>query len=254
MNRTYGLIGFPLQHSFSKQYFTEKFRLSGIDANYEIFEIQDISMFPEFLSLHPHLQGFNVTIPYKQSIISYLNSLDAEAAAIGAVNTVLIDRSNKNPHLKGFNTDAPAFSSVIKSFTSGQLGQAMILGNGGAARSAAYVLENLGWKVIYIARQSQQHSPKMLSYQDIDAKLMDETMLIVNASPVGMFPDSESAPAIPYHLLNWAHYLFDMVYNPSLTRFLEKGAAMGAKTCNGMGMLVKQADLAWQLWNSYWKQ
>lgn len=241
--RQFGLIGYPLAQSFSKRYFTEKFLREGInDAGYGLFEIASISDFPQLLKTQPDLQGINVTIPYKQAVMPYLNELDEEAEAIGAVNCISI----RNGILKGFNTDAPAFEQSLQPMLEPHHKKALVLGTGGAAKAIIFVLEKLGIAYQYVSRNKK---PGYFTYEELNGELMDEYKLIINCTPLGSFPKVDTAPSIPYELLSPKHYLYDLVYNPALTQFLQKGKEQGAATKNGYDMLVGQAELSWEIWN-----
>lgn len=241
----YGLIGKKLGHSFSKAYFTEKFAKSGIAAVYDLFEIPDI---PEIIQIlnDKDIRGLNVTIPYKQAVISYLDTLSEEAIDIGAVNTISFGITNGLRHSKGWNTDAPAFMHELISFAGDFKGSALLLGSGGASAAAAYVLKKLGWNFITISRNPS--GTNQLSYQDVDDALIESHKLIINATPLGMYPDVSGIPEIPWEAVGEKHLLFDMVYNPEVTSFLQSGLERGAKVRNGLGMLTKQAELAWEIW------
>ncbi len=242
----YGLIGYPLSHSFSKKYFTDKFSTLKIDSLYELFPIESIADLPDLLNEHPDLKGLNVTIPYKRQIIDLLDDLSDEARKINAVNTVKISRVNNNLYLKGFNTDAPAFESELIDFTNNTKGNVLILGTGGASAAVSFVLEKLDWDFRFVSRKPSNE--KSISYEALDDALIKKTKLIVNTTPVGMYPNLDNSPHIPYSALSGNHYLFDLVYNPELTEFLKKGQMQGAKIRNGLGMLYKQAELAWSIW------
>lgn len=242
----YGLIGYPLSHSFSKKYFTGKFSSLKIDSLYDLFPIESIADLPNLLNEHDDLKGLNVTIPYKRQIIDLLDELSDEARKINAVNTVKISRVNNKIYLKGFNTDAPAFESELIDFTNNTKGNALILGTGGASAAVAFVLEKLDWDFHFVSRKPSNE--KTISYDALDDALMQKTKLIVNTTPVGMYPNLDNLPKIPYSGLSGNHFLFDLVYNPELTEFLKKGQMQGAKIRNGLGMLHKQAELAWSIW------
>lgn len=248
MLHQYGLVGFPLGHSFSKRYFTEKFAAEGIPAEYELFPLSGIDQMIDLISRHPELKGLNVTIPYKKEVIPYLDALSEEARAIGAVNTICIARSGQSVHLKGWNTDAGAFEAEISEFTDGNTGNALLLGNGGAASAAGYVLKKMGWTVIQAVRKPPVENENTLLYSAIGKEIMQSTKLIVNATPAGMFPESGTMPAVPVELLTPQHFVFDMVYNPEVTRLMKEGMKRGASVRNGLGMLHRQAELAWKIW------
>jgi shikimate dehydrogenase len=243
--KTYGLIGYRLSHSFSKKYFNEKFEKEHIaDCVYENFPLETIKDFPSLLQTTPGLKGCNVTIPYKEEIIPYLNELDAAAKEIGAVNVVKILPDGK---LIGYNSDYYGFKTSLEKFIpSGQSFRALILGTGGAAKAVAVALKDLGIQYKYVSRSKGEG---VLSYDEIDEKTLQQHSIIVNTSPLGMYPDVDSFPAIPYHYLTDKHYLYDLVYNPEVTTFMRKGQASGAHVVNGLEMLVGQAEKAWEIWN-----
>lgn len=251
--RVFALIGYPLTHSFSKKYFTEKFEKEGIEnSRYELLELPDYHDFPELLKTNPELSGLNVTIPHKQNIIPFLDELDAASAQrIGAVNTI---KFLPNGTLKGYNTDYYGFRISLEQWledltlTSAQL-KALVLGNGGAAKAVFAALSDLQIHYTVVSRQPEHHSD-IISYHDLTAGVLDEHRLIINTSPVGTYPKTEECPAIPYELLGPNHLLYDLVYNPAETLFLKKGKAQGTATHNGLPMLRLQAEKAWEIWNS----
>jgi len=241
----YGLIGYPLGHSFSKRFFTEKFENEHIDAIYESFPIENIQKFTE-LTAEVELNGLNVTIPYKEQVISFLDELDENASEIGAVNVIQFIRSNNTLTLKGFNTDAIGFEVSVSPYLKPHHTKALILGTGGASKAIKFVLEKSGIETKYVSRTP---AADRLTYSDLNKQLMDDYTLIVNASPLGTFPKVDECPAIPYQFLNAKHLLFDVVYNPAETLFLKKGCEQGAVGLNGEQMLVEQALAAWKIWN-----
>jgi shikimate dehydrogenase len=251
MHSRYGLIGFPLSHSFSKKYFTEKFTREAIDSTYELFQIDSVHKINDIISNYQDLRGFNVTIPYKQQIIPLVNKLSDEAARIQAVNTVRVVRENGQIMLEGYNTDAPAFETELLAFMPKFPQYALILGTGGASAAVAYVLKKLNIEIQFVSRTPKQSSSSnnILSYEQLSNQLIDKVKLIINCTPVGMYPNSHLSPQIPYNILTPEHYLFDLVYNPEMTEFLKRGQEHGTQTRNGLGMLYKQADLAWNIWN-----
>ncbi len=239
---TYGLIGYPLTHSFSKKYFEEKFGQEGIeDHSYHLYPLPFIESFLPFLGNNPGLKGLNVTIPYKESVMEFLNEIDPTAKAIGAVNCIQIT----NGFLKGYNTDAPAFEQSIKHFLTEMPEQAFVLGTGGSARAVCYVLMNLGINFMMVSRQ---FGDNRIGYNEI-SKHLKSSNLFVNTTPQGMFPDVETFPDLPYSKLSGKDFLFDLVYNPEETVFLKKGSERGAKTKNGLEMLHIQAERSWKIWN-----
>lgn len=242
--KIYGLIGYPLSHSWSSQYFTEKFtRESRKDESYRLFPLQDIRDFPSFISSIPFLNGLNVTIPYKEQIIPFLNELDPEAKEIGAVNTIKIIRKRGKIITRGYNTDASGF---IRSLPSPfRYKNALVLGTGGGSKAIVFALKKLGINVQKISRTSlDDHT---ILYQDVDDMIMKKFTLIINTTPLGMFPETEHCPPIPYQWINASHFLYDLIYNPVQTLFLKNGKARGANIQNGLEMLTNQADLADQI-------
>jgi len=247
----YGLIGFPLSHSFSQRYFTEKFAREGrIGYSYRNFPLENIGELSNLLAQQQLLRGFNVTIPYKEKIIPYIDEMDEVAEKTGAVNTVQVIRSENNIRLKGYNTDVFGFSKSLENWFSGRNvklpEQALVLGTGGASKAVVYALNCLKITSNIVSRNAGKGIFKtydMLSADDIAAHL-----LIINTTPLGMFPKIDECPAIPYHYLTEKHYLYDLVYNPEETLFMRKGREMGASTLNGEEMLRLQADGAWGIW------
>ncbi len=248
MKTLFGLIGFPLGHSFSKRYFTEKFEQIGLSEThaYTQFEIPSIEDFPTLLGT-PGIQGFNVTIPYKQQIIPFLDEIDSAAARIGAVNTIKILADGRT---RGYNTDYFGFQQTLKdwsAFADFKSRKALVLGQGGAAKAVIAAIEDLGISVIKVSRQA---AAGVISYEALP-EMMDAVGLIVNTSPLGMHPNEASCPPIPYELLSAQHYLYDIVYNPLETTFLKKGLEHGAGGVHtGIQMLYGQADKAWEIWQS----
>lgn len=245
--RNFGLIGYPLVHSFSKKYFTNKFEKEHIDAIYNLYELADIKYFTELIQ-STTLTGLNVTIPHKQNVIPYLNELDETAAEIGAVNVIHFIHSHSKTVLKGYNTDVIGFMESIRPLMKLHHKKALMLGTGGAAKAMTYGLQKLGLEVSYVSRNPENDN--QLSYSDLNKQILEDNLVIVNASPVGTFPNVEVCPDIPYQFLNEKHLLFDAVYNPSETLFLKKGKEQGADTLNGEQMLVGQAEAAWRIWTA----
>ena len=243
--RHFGLIGKTLKHSFSADYFTEKFRREDLsdECCYKLYELPTIEDVASLMTM-PDLVGFNVTIPYKQQIIPYLDALSAEAESIGAVNCV---KREADGRFVGYNTDIEGVRvSLDKLLGTKTISPALILGSGGAAQAVQYVLRERGIDFSVVSRNKQSGD---LTYDDLNAEAMDANRLIINCSPVGMFPNVDDAPAIPYELLSESHYLFDLVYNPVCTRFMTLGAQQGASTLSGIDMLYTQAEAAWAIWN-----
>ena len=245
---TYGLIGYPLGHSFSRKFFTEKFEKEGIDAQYLNFEIPSIEEFPEVIKNHPELRGLNVTIPYKQQVMQYLDDISEEAKAIGAVNVVKCQLSTVNcqPHLTGYNSDVIGFVESIQTLLQPHHKKALILGTGGASKAIRYGLEKkLGIETLFVSRSAREG---MITYEEVTAEVLKEYEVIVNCSPVGMFPHVDECPALPYEAMNENNLLYDLVYNPLETLFMKKGAAQGATVKNGLEMLHLQAIASWEFW------
>ena len=238
----YGIIGFPLGHSFSKGFFTEKFARESIDAQYLNFEIPDATMLKDVLRENPELRGLNVTLPHKQAVIPLLDELSDEAREIGAVNVIRV----RDGRLKGFNSDIIGFSESIKPLLQPHHSNALILGTGGASRAIRVGLSRLGIEWTYVTRSPREG---MFAYSDLTPEVMKEYTVIVNCSPVGMFPKVDQAPAIPYELLTPKHLLFDLVYNPEDTLFMKRGREQGAIVKNGLEMLHLQAVASWRFWN-----
>jgi len=245
--KKFGLIGYPLTHSFSKRYFTEKFEKENIDSAYENFEIDNINKFTEIIANNPELVGLNVTIPYKEQVISFLDELNESAKEIGAVNTVKIARSGSNIHLKGFNTDTYGFETSLKPLLKEQHKKALILGTGGASKALKYVLKKLG--IEFISASIEELKDNEIRYEDIDEKMMNDRLLIINATPLGTYPKTEAFPNIPYQFITDKHLLFDLVYNPEVTQFMAKGLQKGAAVKNGYEMLLNQAIKSYEIWN-----
>lgn len=249
----YGIIGFPLGHSFSRGFFTEKFAREGIDAQYLNFEIPDVAMLKDVLSENPELRGLNVTLPHKQAVIPMLDELSDEAREIGAVNVIRI----RDGRLKGFNSDIIGFTESIRPLLQPHHTRALILGTGGASRAIRVGLSRLGIEWTYVSRNPSTIHPSItgcagggsFTYSDLTPEVMEQYTVIVNCSPVGMFPKVDQAPAIPYDSLTPKHLLFDCVYNPEDTLFMQKGRAQGATVKNGLEMLHLQAIASWRFWN-----
>jgi len=243
----YGLIGYPLKHSFSIGYFNEKFKSEGIDAEYVNFEIPDIKAFKAIIDENPNLCGMNVTIPYKEQVIPFLDELSENAAAIGAVNVIKIIRQKGKVKLVGYNSDIIGFSQSIEPFIlKGNHKKALILGTGGASKAIFHGLKNLGLEGTYVSRIKE---PGKLTYEELTPEIMTENTIIVNCTPVGMYPNDSFCPDIPYELLTPKHLLYDLIYNPDTTLFMKKGTERGAKTKNGLEMLLLQAFAGWEIWN-----
>lgn len=244
----FGLIGYPLSHSFSEGYFTAKFEHLGIADRYcyKTYPLPLITDFPDLLAAQPAFRGINVTIPYKEAVIPYLDELSPAARDIGAVNTILIEEGK----LIGYNTDVIGFRDSLNDFLAkngGPAKAALILGTGGAAKAIAWVLAQQGVSYQYVSRRS---AVGQLTYTDLDQAILENIDLIVNTTPLGMSPNINTSPNIPYLYLGPTHRLYDLVYNPAETEFLRKGRERNAATINGLGMLHGQAEGAWSIWNS----
>lgn len=242
----YGLIGHPLGHSFSKKFFNEKFQNEMIDAEYRNFDIDTIESFPTIIEEHSNLRGLNVTIPYKELIIPYLDELSEDAQAIGAVNVIKISRNHGGVHLKGYNSDVIGFTDSIRPLLKPFHKKALILGTGGASKAIRYGLYKLGIETCFVSRRPKEG---LLTYSDLTADIMAEYTVIVNCSPVGMFPHTDERPDLPYQFIGSHHILYDLVYNPDETLFMKSGREQGATTKNGLEMLILQARAGWNFWN-----
>lgn len=245
----YGLIGFPLGHSFSRKFFTEKFQTENIDAEYLNFETPSANQLLDVVLSNPELCGLNCTIPHKQAIIPMLDELSEEAREIGAVNVIKVTRkSGKNGpfHLKGYNSDIIGFSESIRPLLKPHHQKALILGTGGASKAIRVGLTKLGLEWKYVSRMPAEGQ---FTYEDITPELLQEYEVIVNCSPVGMFPHVDEAPALPYEAMTEHNLLFDLVYNPLETSFMKLGAAHGAAVKNGLEMLHLQAIASWKFWH-----
>lgn len=245
--KKYGLIGYPLSHSFSKKYFTEKFHNEGItDHQYELFPIADIKSLPDLLSENPSLFGLNVTIPHKVNVLCYLNEVDEAAEKIGAVNCISIRSFEGESYLKGYNTDAYGFEESLKPLLGPQHNKALIFGDGGAAKAVKYVLEKLNIEYQAVVRKATAGT---ILYSEITPEILASHKLLINTTPLGMSPNVDTFPDIDYSLIGPGHLAYDLVYNPLETAFLVKAAAGGARTKNGLEMLHQQAEKAWAIWN-----
>lgn len=245
--KTFGLIGYPLKHSFSYRFFGEKFTKERIDAQYLNFEIADIDRLPDIIKEYTKLAGLNVTIPYKEQVIPFLDELDPTAKAIGAINVIKIDRRGDNIHLKGFNSDYIGFRDSISPLINPEVHhKALILGTGGASKAVEYGLKDLNIETQYVSRSKKEG---VITYADLSEEVMSEYTVIINASPIGTFPNIDECPDIPYNYIGKKHLLYDLVYNPAVTKFLDLGKKQGAKNKNGEEMLELQAIAAWHIWN-----
>jgi shikimate dehydrogenase len=241
--RTFGLIGFPLSHSFSVRYFEEKFSKENIrDAQYLNFPIENIEDFPALVK-EQNLSGLNVTIPYKQQVIEYLDELDSIAEEIGAVNLIKFENGKR----KGYNTDVHGFRESLKNLIGKQKPKALIIGTGGSSKAVSYALKELGVEFNFVSRRK---TSEVFTFSDLNQEIISEHLLIINTTPLGMFPNESDCAPIPYPFISPAHFLFDLVYNPAETLFLKNGTAQGASVKNGYEMLVLQAEENWRIWNS----
>lgn len=243
----YGLIGYPLGHSFSQNYFNQKFESEKISAKYVNFEIDDIGRLMEIIAQYPNLSGLNVTIPYKQQVISYMDEMDPDAAQIGAVNVIKFIGSGKNLKLKGYNSDIIGFSDSIAPLLNDKRRRALVLGTGGAAKAVSHGLKNLGIEVTPVSRTKREG---VLTYEELTPEIMDTHKVIVNTTPLGMYPHVDECPDIPYQELTPDHLCYDLLYNPDVTLFMKRAQAYGVETKNGLEMLLLQAFAAWNIWNS----
>ena len=243
-NHRFGLLGRDIDYSFSKTYFTEKFeREERLTFSYENFDLPNLKDFKALLS-QSDLKGMNVTIPYKEEVIPFLDALDEVAKAIGAVNTIVF---NTNGTTKGYNTDYIGFRNSITPVLRDDITSALILGTGGASKAVVFALQKMGIKTQYVSRKKTANS---IGYDDVTSLILNTHKLIVNCTPIGTFPNIDLKPALNYNLLTSEHVLFDLIYNPSETSFLKEGLLQGATIANGASMLVGQAEASWSLWNS----
>lgn len=249
MGKLFGLIGYPLDHSWSKKFFEQKFKQNNLlDHRFKLFPIPLAKELIPLIKANSDLVGLNVTIPHKQTVLKYLNTVEATANEIGAVNCIRIVRSGGDITLMGYNTDVYGFEMAIKPFLKKNHTRALILGTGGSAGAVSRVLNKIGIEHLFVSRNP--HDCKQVSYQFIDYANIRDYPLIINASPIGMFPQIHTFPDIPYEFLTPDHLLFDLVYNPELTKFLKIGKKYGAQISNGLKMLEFQADKSWEIWNA----
>lgn len=242
----YGLIGFPLGHSFSISYFNEKFQNEDIDAVYENFEIPQIENLVEVLNVNPELKGLNVTIPYKEKVLNYLDNVSPEARAIGAVNVIKVDHDGNDITLTGYNSDVIGFTKSIEPMLQRYHKKALILGTGGASKAINYGLKSLGLETVYVSRYER---PGTICYKDITPEVVKEYNVIINCTPVGMFPKTDQCPDLPYEAMDNHTILYDLIYNPDETLFMNRGKQYGATVKNGLEMLLLQAFASWDFWN-----
>ena len=241
--RLFGLIGYPLSHSFSKKYFTEKFMENKIsNCRYELFPISSIALLKNIIDDHPTLCGLNVTIPYKESVFPFLDKVSVQVQEIGACNCIRI----RNGILEGFNTDVIGFERMLLPFIQPHHQRALILGTGGAAKAVAWVLNKIGINFLYVSREADNQK---ISYQEVDSHIMRDYSIVINTTPLGMSPSLEACPDIPYSDATAQHLFVDLIYNPSKTKFLGLAEKQGASIVNGLEMLIIQAEESWKIWN-----
>jgi shikimate dehydrogenase len=244
IRKRFGLLGRNISYSFSKGYFTDKFSNENFaGCTYENFDIQEINFFLEIIKNNPDLKGLNVTIPYKEVVIPYLDKLSKKAAIIGAVNTIKITKKGK---LKGYNTDYYGFKKSLQPLLQPHHKKALILGTGGASKGVAFALEELGILYTFVSREAKENA---IGYDRINATTFDNYQIIINSTPVGTSPNVDAFPLIPYEYFTEKHIAYDLIYNPAETQFLQKAKAQGAQTKNGLDMLIFQAEKAWKVWN-----
>jgi len=247
--KLYGLIGKPLEHSFSAKYFNEKFKIEGIkNSLYKLYQLNSINDIYALLENNKKLIGLNVTIPYKQSIIPFLDNISFAAKKIGAVNTIKIKNVDNKTYLYGYNTDYSGFKKSIKPFLNKQKIQALVLGTGGSSKAVQYALNELG--IVFQLVSRTKSSENTITYRELDKTIIDSHKLIINTTPLGMFPNIDESPDIPYQFITAKHLLYDLIYNPKQTAFLKQGITHNAKIINGLEMLKFQADDSWKIWIS----
>uniref|UniRef100_A0AB33IWL1 Shikimate dehydrogenase n=1 Tax=Prevotella sp. GTC17253 TaxID=3236793 RepID=A0AB33IWL1_9BACT len=242
----YGLIGYPLGHSFSIGFFNEKFENENINAEYINFEIPDIENLPEIITSNPELKGLNVTIPYKQKVMRYLDHMSPEAREIGAVNVIRVEHKGKNTILKGYNSDVIGFTKSIEPLLESFHKKALILGTGGASKAIEYGLRSLNIETLLVSRTKR---PDAIQYEDITPDVIHEYNVVVNCTPCGMYPKADECPDLPYEAMNTKTLLYDLIYNPDETLFMKRGLEYGATVKNGLEMLLLQAFASWDFWN-----
>lgn len=243
----YGLIGYPLGHSFSISYFNQKFADEGIDARYENFEISSIDQLQEVLDTNPNLKGLNVTIPYKEKVMEFLDNVTPEAQAIGAVNVIRVKHEGKNIRLKGYNSDVIGFTQSIEPMLDKKWHKkALILGTGGASKAINYGLKSLGLETVFVSRYER---PGTIQYESITPEVVKEYNVIVNCTPLGMYPHTDECPKLPYEAMDYHTILYDLIYNPDETLFMKLGRERGAEVKNGLEMLLLQAFASWEFWH-----
>jgi shikimate dehydrogenase len=246
--RKFGLIGYPLGHSFSQGFFTEKFKEENIiECIYDNYPLENINQLLPLIKADPELTGLNVTIPYKEQVIPFVDKIDNEASEIGAINTLKICRKGVDFKIEGYNSDYFGFEQSLKKVLKKYHKKALILGTGGASKAVRFVLKRLGIEYMYVSRNKV--GDKIISYNQVTTKMIHEFQIIINTSPLGMYPDINTCPDIPYDALTEKHILYDLVYNPAKTLFLIKGGQKKATLINGLPMLYLQAEKSWEIWN-----
>ena len=246
--RKFGLIGFPLGHSFSKKYFTEKFLSEGIkDTLYENYPLEDLSQLPSLIAREPNLCGLNVTIPYKTEVLKYVDKQSADVQEIGAVNVLKINRSGNAYTISGFNSDITGIYETLAPYLTKPGCNVLVLGTGGASKALNYTLRKFGCNVNFVSREAREG---VYTYDQVNSGMIFSNKIIINSTPLGMFPNIITKPPIDYTQITSDHILFDLVYNPEITAFLEEGMKRGATTLTGLKMLFSQAERAWEIWNN----
>ena len=246
MSRKFGLLGYPLQHSFSRGYHNERFARWGLDAVYDNYELSDLSQLRSIVERDKELEGLNVTIPYKQAVMPLLNDIDPVAQAIGAVNVIRIERTDGVVRMVGYNSDYIGFRNSITPLLKPHHTHALVLGTGGASNAVCAALADMGIAVVRVSRTPRQGE---LGYDALTAEVMAQCTIVVNTTPLGMYPHVDVCAPIPYELLTSRHLCYDVVYNPTTTLFMQRASQYGATVCNGLEMLYGQADAAWDIWN-----
>jgi shikimate dehydrogenase len=244
--KQYGLIGKTLSHSFSKRYFDVYFK-DKPDCLYDLYELESIDMLPQLVS-SKHPLGLNVTIPYKQSVLPFLDVLSEEAKAVGAVNVVKLDYNSDTPVLNGFNTDVYGFEMSLQPLLHSYHDKAIILGTGGASKAVAYILDKLNIDYLFVSREKEKNA-KIINYQHLSSEIISSHLLIINTTPVGMYPDTTICPQLNFEAITSKHLFYDLIYNPAKTMLLKEAERRGAIIKNGMDMLILQAQKSWEIWN-----
>lgn len=245
--KTFGLIGKTLSHSFSKSYFEKKFKINNLDCQYLNFELENIEDFELLLQNNPNISGLNITIPYKQQIIKFLDEIDKDANLISAVNTIKFHKTNSKKTLIGYNTDTLGFEYALKSHLKSHHQRALVLGTGGVSKAVKFVLKKYGIGVMDVSRRPLKTD--QISYAYINKRVINEHLIIINTTPLGMYPNIQNYPDIPYQFIGKHHLLIDLIYNPAETIFLNKGKENGANVVNGLEMFYHQAEQSWKIWN-----